>query len=248
MEEITTPNPATDADPVAPATDPAPAGNGADGSGNSIPLATLKEVLGKDFVDADGALKSIKDTYSYVGSQAQFKEQVGTIAQALGTDEAGVLEVLTELSMSLENQPAAPTDGAPEEQNPKEGNFVTREELDENNFFAANPQLADLKAALGPIKAAHGQDMSWSEFAQTDIAKNIIGPITGFREIEQQKSALESNPRLGAVTDSMSKARESMAAANEAARAGDRGAAVAAENVARESAIEGVISAYELDK
>lgn len=250
MEEITTPETATEGGEQAPETDAAPAsaGQGADGSGNSIPLEQLQEVLGKDFKDVDGALKSIKDTYNYVGGQAQYKENIEKLSEALGTDEAGVLSTLQNLSMSLDNGNTQPegeeVTPAPEPQ--PEGNYVTREEMDENNFFAEHKELADLRDVLGPLKDVHGDDMTWAEFAQTDTAKKIIEPITGFREIEQQKSALESNPRLGAVSDTMSKARENMAAANEAARAGDRQSAVQAENAARESAVSGVIEAFDI--
>lgn len=255
MEEITTPNPATGGDPVAEAiataTDPAPAGQGADGSGNSISLEALQEVLGKDFKDVDGALKSIKDTYSYVGSQAQFKEQVSKLATALNTDEAGVLSTLENLIMDINNpNPSDPNPAVPAvdpvNTAPADSGFVTRAEMDEQNFFSENKSLSDLKDVLRPIKEAFGKDMSWSDFANTEQAQKVIAPITGYREIEQQKSVLESNPRLGAVTDTMSKARESMAAATAAANAGDRQTAVQQENAARESAVAGVIDAYDL--
>lgn len=252
MEEITTPQTATeggDPAPETPGTDPASAGEGADGSGtdNSVSLDQIKEALGKDFKDVDGALKSIKDTYNFVGSQAEYREKIDSLATALGTDEAGVLSTLNSLAMNLNDQ-GAPEGVQPEDTTPAqpEGNFVTREELDENNFFAKNENLSDIRDVLAPLKERHGEDMTWDQFAQTDMAKKVIEPITGFREIEQQKSALESNPRLGAVSDTMSKARESMAAANDAARAGDRQGAVQAENSARQSAIAGVIEAYDI--
>jgi len=251
MEEITTPNPVTEGgdpapvDPVAAATDlggdPAPAGEGADGSGNSISLEALSEALGKDFKDVDGALKSVKDTFSYVGSQAQFKEQVDSLATALGTDEAGVLSTLENLATSMNNDPKEdPVEPAPT------GDFVTREELDENNFFAENKELADLQDVLSPLKDAHGQDMSWAEFAQTDQAKKVIEPITGFREMEQQKSALESNSRLGAATDTMSDARKNLETAKEAAKTGDVTGAAQAEGAAREGAVAGVMEAFDI--
>lgn len=245
MEEITTPEPATEADQVAEATNPESAGEGADGSDNSVSLDALSEVLGKDFKDADGALKSIKDTYNYVGSQAQFKEQVSELATALNTDEAGVLSTLNQLATNM-NQPNEP---AAEENQPAEQedrNFVTREEMDEQNFFNKNENLADLKDVLTPLKEAHGQDMSWDEFAQTEAAQKVIEPITGYREMEQQKSALESNSRLGAVSDTMTKANESLNAAKQAAQSGDTTAANQAENSARESAVAGVIEAFDL--
>lgn len=40
-----------------------------------IPLSKLKETLGKDFSDPDTALKSIKDTYSYVGKVGQVAKE-----------------------------------------------------------------------------------------------------------------------------------------------------------------------------
>lgn len=83
MDDNSNLNPATLADapangPVAAAgegTVETPANASAPAPEATIKLSELKDFLGKDFKDVPSALKSIKDTYSYVGKAGQKKEE-----------------------------------------------------------------------------------------------------------------------------------------------------------------------------
>lgn len=237
MDDFITPETLPDGSQLNPAD-----GGGADRTG-SISLEQLSEVLGKDFSDVDSALKSVKDTYSYVGSQGQYREKIDALASALGTDEQGVLTTIETLMEEINNG----TGGGNDAQNAApHGDYVTREDM----FFMKNENLSDLRDVLTPIKNSNEatRDMPWEQFVGTETAKKVIEPITGYREVQNQKSVLDSNPRLGSAVDKMSASATLIEQAEQASRQGDVYSANRAMSAARESAVAGVIDAYELDK
>lgn len=237
MEEVITPETLPDGSQLNPAD-----GGGAERSG-SISLDQLSEVLGKDFKDVDGALKSIKDTYGYVGSQAQYNEKINILAEALGTDESGVLSTIETLMEEINNgsgggndAPIAPTrDG---------GEYVTREDM----FFMQNKEIADLRDVLTPIKNANEatRDMPWETFVASETAKKVIDPIIGYREVQSRNSILDSSPRLGSAVDKIGQATQRVQEAEAAIRTGDVQSANRAMNEARTSAVDSVLDAYDL--
>jgi len=77
-DEIITPESLADADQLA-----AAAGGGADSQNvESLTLSELNSYLGKNFPSKEAALKSVKDTFSYVGSVGQLKNQVDKLQQS----------------------------------------------------------------------------------------------------------------------------------------------------------------------
>lgn len=198
-EEVITPESVPEGVDVAPAE-----GNGADDA--RIELAKLNEVLGKDFKDIDTALKSVKDTYGYVGRQDEIRRGVKQVAEQTGKDEGAVLEALKTL-MSEQPQEAAQPVTAPQ------GDFVSKDQYSEDMFFSKNAEYEDIKSIIKPIKNSSDEfkAMSWSDFVNTDQVKGIHETYSGFKELQGSKSVLESNPRLGAVSDKMTKAREAQA-------------------------------------
>lgn len=236
MDEVITPETLPDA-PQLSATD----GGGADSPG-SIPLSALKEVLGKDFPDADSALKSVKDTYRYVGSQAQYQEKISKLASALNTDEQGVLSTLENLMEDITNNgaPAPVPTPAPA----AEGQYVTKEDL----FFMENKNLAELRDVLTPIKNASEEtrSMDWGAFVQSPTAQKILEPINAYREVESKKSVLDGSSRLGAARDKVVESQNLKEAAAKAAREGDVNTANRAAEDAARAAVAGVLDAYDL--
>lgn len=235
MEEVITPETLPDGSQLNPAD-----GGGADQTG-SIPLSELNAILGKEFPNVESALKSVKDTYGYVGSQAQYHEKMGALASALGTDEQGVLSTIETLMAELNNGGGNDGGGAPEVVAPQ-GDYVTKEDL----FFMNNKEIADLRDVLTPVKNANEEtrDMPWEQFVQHDVAKKVIEPIIGYRAVQNERSVLDSSPRLGAAADRMTQAADLMGQSFEAERAGDIAGANRASQVARENAVESVLEAY----
>jgi hypothetical protein len=241
MEEITTPEALPDA-PQLSAAD----GGGAD-QPDSIPLAALKDVLGKDFKDADGALKSIQDTYKFVGSQGAYREKIDRLSSALGTDEQGVLSTLENLMTDINNKADGTVETpavVPQAPQADGGEYVTKEEM----FFMKNENIADLRNVLTPIKNSSEETkaMSWDQFVQSETAKQVIEPVLGYREVQSKKSVLDSSPRLGSAVDKSSQASQLVQEAEKAYNSGDPQTGHRAMAQARDNAVSSVIEAFDL--
>jgi hypothetical protein len=235
MEEVTTQETLADGAQLTPAD-----GGGAD-QADSISLSALKEVLGKDFKSSESALKSIKDTFNYVGDVGKVKQVFTEAKTRLQTDDQGVLEALNKLMP--QNEPVVPQPQGPTAQDVE---AIINQRIDESTFFAENKNLADIKDVLKTLKDTHGKDMSWGSFAATDVAKAIVEPVIGYKEVQAKKSVLESNPRLGVASDKLSEAHKLVQEARVAAASNDVAGSRQALTAARENAVSSVIEAYEM--
>ena len=207
-----------------------------EGGAENITLDQLKDVLGKDFKDTETALKSVKDTFSYVGSQAQFKDRMDSLTEKLGTDEEGVLAALESLSGSKnESQPEAPKD-----------TFISKEQYETDQFFAQNDSLNELKDILVPLKQAE-PDTSWSDFMKQPTIEKVVESYQGYAEVQSKKSVLETNPRIAQAADDLTKAQEALDASRQALRTGDTVNSERAYDDARKSAIEAVMKGNNLN-
>lgn len=198
-----------------------------EGGAEAISLAELKEALGKDFKDTASAIKSVKDTFSYVGAQAQYRERMQNLTARLGTDEAGVIAALETLAGA-----AKPT--------PPEGSYVPREQYEADQFFSTRKDLSDLRPVLSQLKQAN-PDVSWSDFVKQPHISQVVERYTGYEELSGKKSVLESNSRIAAMTDSRTKAVSAIDAARAASRQGDVGRAEAAYEAAANEAVIGLL-------
>jgi hypothetical protein len=214
-EDVITQN--TSPDPV----DVPGADGGSTDNPNALSLEELNSYLGKNFKDKDTALKSLKDTYRYVGNPT-----VDALSQKLGAPQEQVAEALKTL---MSTQPAG----------------MTQEQYQEDRFFDKNPDLEELRPQLSRLRSSdpEASKQSWSEFIKSPLVAPLVEKVKGYNEIQGRKSVLESNPRLGAVSDKLSEAKK---LAQEARQSGDPFAAQQAENAARESAVRGVLEAYDL--
>lgn len=188
-----------------------PEGVSADES--QIQLEKLNELLGKEFKDVDTALKSVKDTFNFVGKRDEISQTVKQVAEATGKTEDDVLE-------SLKSLMSQPTPAPESKQDPRasDDNFISKEQYLEDKFFDKNTELAGLKDYIKPLKMSSPefQAMSWDEFAQTESVSKLKETFSGYEEANSKKSVVESNPRLGAITDKFTKAREAQAAGDDA--------------------------------
>lgn len=235
MDDVITPETLADA-PQLSATD----GGSADEAG-SISLDELSKVLGKEYKDAETALKSVKDTFNYVGDVGKVKSLINNAKERLGTDEAGVLNALNKLmepEKTPEVQAVAPAQ-------PSAEGFITRDQYVEDMFFSKNENLAEVRDILTPLKNASDttKAMSWNDFIASEQAKKVVDTFSGYKEVQSKRSVLESNPRLGTATNKLDEARSLL---EKATSAPDMYTARQAESAARTSAVEGVLEAYGL--
>lgn len=69
---------------------------------DALSLAALNQSLGKDFKDLPTALKSIKDTYNYVGKAGQAEKELKKIKEAAtGGDQSKLEEQLKEIRKDM---------------------------------------------------------------------------------------------------------------------------------------------------
>lgn len=184
----------------------APEGGGTEAS---VSLEDISKTLGKDFKDTESALKSIKDTFSYVGSQAQFKTQVNDLAGKLGTDEGGVLKALEALAGTAEPKAEAKTETP-------SGDSVPRSQYEQDRFFDRNQNLEALKDVLVPLKNSQ-PDVSWNDFIKQPHIEQLVEQNKLYSESQSKRSVVESNPKIGAASDKMTEARTAQKEGNEPA-------------------------------
>lgn len=79
-------------------------------------------------------------------------------------------------------------------------------ELKENQFYTQNPELKDYRSLISKLGSNPEEVIASAEFQQ------IFSKAKGYDETVKLKTVLESNSRLSASKDHLSKAKESMEA------------------------------------
>ena len=176
----------------------------------SVSLASLLNTeLGKQFPDDATALKAVKDTFGYVGKVGKFAPKLDALQLALGGENNLISKMDELLSTNPQPQPAAqPTDTS---------NFVTKEQLETERFFDKNPALAPHRSVIEAVQKASGKPLS--EALNDPTLKGLIDQAAKGAEIQQSQSVMQSNPRLGGVSDKFTQAGEAAKSGNFAAGA-----------------------------
>lgn len=202
MDELTTPN-------ALPGTDDVAAADGTNGAGSGPATEQvvevkdlLKTVLNKDFPTNEAAIKSLQDTYNYVGSMGQ---KVKTLEEQ-NQDLAGK-QISPELSTKVD---------------------LLEAQLHQANFYASNPDYNNPEAKALISKFGSNPE----EVIKDEVFQKAFTAIKTATDMEQSKSILHSNPRLGQVQDKMTQAKESLTANND--------------KVAFDAATQAVMDAYDL--
>lgn len=135
---------------------------------DTLTLAEMNQVLGKDFKDKDTALKALKDTFSYVGKRKE--------------------DIAAEVAKAQQPQPPAadPTLAS------------TVHELKTQLFYTQNPQFKgyeDVIKAMGSDPAeVVGTDVFKKVFEKGQVADEVEqkkSVVSSSPRLAQQKSALE---------------------------------------------------------
>lgn len=100
--------------------------------------------------------------------------------------------------------------------------------IEELEFYKANPDFEKAKDVINALDKGEGA----SAVVKTEQFKEIWKKVSGYDEVTQSKSVLQSNPKLGQIKDKLTEAREASTSGND--------------SKARESATQAVIDAYEL--
>lgn len=176
-------------------------------------LDRLNETLGKEFKDEETALKSVKDTFSYVGKQDDLLNTVKGVMKETGMEESTFIETLKSMS---EQKPQAEEPRA--ETTPVSDDVIPKSQYLEDRFFDKNPELEGIRDYIKPLKNSNDEfkSMSWDDFAGTEAVTKLKDTFTGFEEANSKKSVVESNPRLGAISDKFTQARQAQESGDDA--------------------------------
>jgi hypothetical protein len=150
-------------------------GGESDGGGSVSDVsiaAAISKATGKSFTSDEQALKSVADTFKYVGAKIDAAKPVEKIVEA-------------------------PVDTS---------KFVSREQYETDTFFANNPDLKQFQPVLSALKSQN-PDKSFDDLIGMDSVKPIIEKASAYDKQEKTRSVLQSNPRLGAVSDKITQAR-----------------------------------------
>lgn len=168
---------------------PAASGSGAGETAEEVVTVKdlMKTVLNKDYPTDEAALKSLKDTFNYVGQAGQ---RIKTLEDQINTPQVApeLQKQLTELSAQV-----------------KQGQFY--QEHPEFN----TPKIKALISDMGGDPA---------QVVEKESFKTAAAAIKASAEIDENRSVLHSNPRLGIAQDNLSKAQEAL-------KSGDQTGAVA---------------------
>jgi len=218
-DEIITPEPLSDDADVTPSD-----GGGADKESQDVVSVkdVLSEALGKNFADDETALKAVKDTFAYVGKAGKVLPQFEKLKSKLGGEEQAIKFMEDIINKEEREAPKAPEIDT--------SKFVPRDEFDRETFFSKNPDYEPHRELISDLKKAH-PDKSLADIVGLDSFKTVYDKAKSYDEHEQSKSVLKSNPRLGQVTDKMTKAREASQQGNQA--------------YAEDTAVDAVLDAYE---
>lgn len=194
----------------------APEGEGADTS--RISLEELNETLGRDYKDVETALKSVKETYTFIGKRDELRQNLEQVMETTGQDESTVLNNLQKLMSQSEvpAEPQAQPQPSDEISSLKEQLALKDAQYAEDRFFDKNPDFETIKGIIKPLKnTSDFKDMSWDEFRDTDTVKGVFETYSVANEAQSKKSVVESNPRLGAAVDKLSQARQAQTEGND---------------------------------
>ena len=172
-------------------------------NGEGTIAKVLSEVLGKPFKDDESALKSVKDTFKYVGDVGHIKKEISRVKETTGLSQEEILSRLAQADQPTQSAQASVNDEV----------TALKQQLDEMSFYSERPDLKDYKATLNDIQSRTGQTLG--EIAESESFKPLLEKARAFDESQKSKSVLESSPRLGRVKDKMTEAREAAKTGNQ---------------------------------
>lgn len=205
-------------------------------SNDALKLEEINALVGRNYTNLDDAKAALAETYKTVGALGTLKPLMTDLTKRFGTDEDGVIKLMEE---NLKTPP---------QQAPDLSGIVTKEQYEEDMFFSKNSEYEPLRATAKAIKnsADELKAMPWAQFVEQDAFKTVFEPYKEVNELKSSRSVLESNSRLGQVTDKVKEAKEHAQAARQSLMQGDLAGANASNEAARKSATASVIEAFNL--
>lgn len=169
---------------------------------------TLRDVLGqtlkREFKTDEDALAAVKNTFSYVGEYPKFKPFVEKMKATFGGDGTKGLKFMEEAIQNSTQKTETTAPVAPQ------GDYISRSQYEADKFFASRPDLTAHREVLEALQAKSGKALA--ETAEMPSFKTLVEKAKLHDESEGSKSVLHTNPRIGAATDKITKARDAVKA------------------------------------
>lgn len=192
----------------------------------TLTLSELENELGREFPDKEAAMKSLKDTYGYVGDLgskvAQYEERYG------GLDSQGDSE------SSSDDTSASSTE---------DSDVMTKTEYKREKWFDDNPQYKEHREVIESLSETH--DVEPQEVVEMEGVKSLF---QGQSDQNDQESVAMSNNRVGQSSDTLDEANQAMQEANDAVAQGDSNTAARKRQEAKQKAVKSVADLANVDE
>ena len=196
----------------------------------------LSEATGRVFKTDEDALRSVGETFKFVGDTGKYKGIVNSLKQHLNTDEKGVFSFMENLAQNPQEQLAQAPVAQAQATAPQSAQLeALQKEMDELKYFKAHPEMEAFKDSLVGLRDSTGKSLA--EVAEMPAVKPLLEKARASVESESVRSVIHSSPRLGQVSDKVTESRDLLAKASETGNH-------RLEREAHEAAVDAVISAY----
>lgn len=172
----------------------------------------LSEALGKSFETDEQALKSVQDTFSYVNEAAEFNKAVKSLSQQRGISRNEARLILMENLGNAMGEEQAPASVPQPTVKDTPHIDALLEKVNDMEFFTTNPEMKKHEPLLREFRGSSGK--TFDEILKSEIVKQQIAKADAHDEMENKKSVLRPNSRLGQASDKMSEAAEAKASGN----------------------------------
>jgi len=176
---------------------------GDNGSAETLEIRDyVNRLWGTNYADNDAAEKGLVETKAYVGKVGQVLPFFDK-AKEKGIPTSKIFEAMD----NVVNGAAQPSPIQISETD----KFATKEQvakLQADIFYRDNPAVAPYRQAIDEFASATGKTQA--EVITMEAFKNLIEGAKGFDEVQKAKSVLQTNPRLGVATDTLTKAQDAL--------------------------------------
>jgi len=173
----------------------------------------IKTITGKDFPTDEAAIKSVKDTYKYVGSeQAKVGSKIKQLSERFKTDENGLIKLMENVLNAPETPSSAVAPAATQQPGISEMDALMKE-VQEVKFFDEHPEYKDHRKEITALRDLTKKSIR--DVVEDPTLKGLLEKAKTADSTERTRSALHSTPELGSVRDKMTEARAALSSGND---------------------------------
>jgi hypothetical protein len=169
------------------------------------------ELLGKNYPSNDSAVKSLKDTFGAVGEYGKFQPFIQKLKETKGGEDA-VLKIMENLTTETPAPVVQPQAAPAPQVDP--ATFVSKEQYEEDMWFASHQDAASLKTVIKAVKKETGK--SFDEVLELPEIKPLMESKKTSAENDASRSVIHSNASVQEVSSDYAKDLEGIQSAHKA--------------------------------